>query len=526
MATDIRASSGSNDNPLSTRHVVVIGGGIIGTATCFYLMRQWRSIKSNNLNPKSKLKITLIERTGIACHASGKAGGFLASDWCDDTSVGPLAHKSFELHSQIAKEFGANKMLYRRMKAFQMQSQKKSTSTSKSKSKSNENNNINIKWVDCNVDECYLIANETNSAQCHPKYLCQLFVDICCKQGGNDEHNDKHKNNHNNTSKDKQESKENGDNDSVSNFEFNLVYGNVTNLLFNQNKSKVVAVQYEPKQGKDDNDNGNSNSNSSNGNSNSGSNTGVLECDDIVLAMGPWTHKAFDWFPRRLQQLTPFRYIGRINGGKHNSIVLQFNRNGNGNGNNDSSNNDNNENKTESKSDTNNSNNTNNHNDVNCNLPDNTAIFLKHTLKLSNGKDFVVNCEIYPRPDNTVYLCEDHGSGKAKLPATAELIENDEVWSMALFDSLKQVLGSNFNTNKDKLIVKQACFVPSTGGPNGVPMIGKLPNVDNVFIGAGHSCWGILNGPATGKLLAELIIHGKVSLLKQGQFKKFDPSSM
>ena len=33
-------------------------------------------------------------------------GGFLAKDWCDSYELGPLARKSFELHEQLAKEFG------------------------------------------------------------------------------------------------------------------------------------------------------------------------------------------------------------------------------------------------------------------------------------------------------------------------------------------------------------------------------------------------------------------------------------
>ena len=29
-----------------------------------------------------------------------------------------------------------------------------------------------------------------------------------------------------------------------------------------------------------------------------------------------------------------------------------------------------------------------------------------------------------------------------------------------------------------------------------------------MFVAAGHSCWGILQGPATGEALAELILTG------------------
>ncbi|NJM34089.1 MAG: hypothetical protein HC850_04515 [Rhodomicrobium sp.] len=33
----------------------------------------------------------IIERTGVACAASGKSGGFLALDWCDGSPLAPLA---------------------------------------------------------------------------------------------------------------------------------------------------------------------------------------------------------------------------------------------------------------------------------------------------------------------------------------------------------------------------------------------------------------------------------------------------
>lgn len=76
---------------MSLRHVVVAGGGVMGAATAYYLARKGVSV-------------TLVERTGIACGASGKSGGFLALDWCDDSPLGPLARASFALHAELARE--------------------------------------------------------------------------------------------------------------------------------------------------------------------------------------------------------------------------------------------------------------------------------------------------------------------------------------------------------------------------------------------------------------------------------------
>ena len=69
--------------------VIVCGGGVIGAATAYYLTRA-------GATP------TVIERTGVACGASGKSGGFLALDWCDGSPLGPLARRSFALHGQLA----------------------------------------------------------------------------------------------------------------------------------------------------------------------------------------------------------------------------------------------------------------------------------------------------------------------------------------------------------------------------------------------------------------------------------------
>tara|TARA_Y100001960_G_scaffold331606_1_gene429130 strand:+ start:271 stop:1383 length:1113 start_codon:yes stop_codon:yes gene_type:complete len=70
-------------------HVLICGGGVVGASIAYFL-----SLRD--------VKCTVIERTGVANAASGKSGGFLALDWCDDSPVAPLARRSFELHDQLA----------------------------------------------------------------------------------------------------------------------------------------------------------------------------------------------------------------------------------------------------------------------------------------------------------------------------------------------------------------------------------------------------------------------------------------
>ena len=71
--------------------VVICRGGVIGASIAYFLSRR-------------RVELTVIERTGLACAASGKSGGFLALDWCDGTQLEALARRSFALHGRLAQE--------------------------------------------------------------------------------------------------------------------------------------------------------------------------------------------------------------------------------------------------------------------------------------------------------------------------------------------------------------------------------------------------------------------------------------
>jgi glycine/D-amino acid oxidase-like deaminating enzyme len=90
----------------SPRHVVVCGAGVVGASVAYFLA--WRGVG-----------VTLVERTGVACAASGKSGGFLALDWCDDSPLGALARASFALHAELAKTLGVD-YGYRRLDTFML----------------------------------------------------------------------------------------------------------------------------------------------------------------------------------------------------------------------------------------------------------------------------------------------------------------------------------------------------------------------------------------------------------------------
>jgi glycine/D-amino acid oxidase-like deaminating enzyme len=90
----------------SVKHAIVCGAGVVGAATAYFLA-------------KHGVRVTLVERSGVACAASGKSGGFLALDWCDDSPLGPLARASFALHAELATELPGDHG-YRRMDTFML----------------------------------------------------------------------------------------------------------------------------------------------------------------------------------------------------------------------------------------------------------------------------------------------------------------------------------------------------------------------------------------------------------------------
>ncbi|KAK5137515.1 hypothetical protein LTR08_008494 [Meristemomyces frigidus] len=86
-------------NPAETCSTVILGAGIIGCATAYYLSH------SANTRPDT---IHLVEAAPeLFASASGKAAGFLASDWFGPATAS-LGALSFRLHKELAEECGGN----------------------------------------------------------------------------------------------------------------------------------------------------------------------------------------------------------------------------------------------------------------------------------------------------------------------------------------------------------------------------------------------------------------------------------
>ncbi|XP_039266453.2 uncharacterized protein LOC120341920 [Styela clava] len=181
-----------------------------------------------------------------------------------------------------------------------------------------------------------------------------------------------------------------------------------------------------------------------------------LSADVVIIAMGPWTGLASKWFPT----------ITSFYGQKAHSITVHPN-----------------------------------------------ALLSTDCIMATSGDD---SHDVYPRPDGEAYVC-----GIAEKPKPSEKLNNPGSVnpSDGACEKLKTIADKMSSSLRDgDVTVEQACYLPLT--QDGLPIIGKVPDFDGVYVAAGHGCWGILNAPATGKCLSELVLNGVSTL----DISAFSPS--
>jgi len=184
-----------------------------------------------------------------------------------------------------------------------------------------------------------------------------------------------------------------------------------------------------------------------------------IEADAVVLAMGPWTGRLSGKLP-----------LPAIHGLKGYSVTL-----------------------------------------VGADVPAH-ALFVDY--RAADGRAF--EPEIFPRPDGDVYVCGM--ADPAPLPDSPEAVEVCE----AACDTLARA-ASRVSTAlaAARIARRQACYRPVTD--DGLPLIGRVPGVAGAYVATGHGPWGILNAPATGRALAELIADGAASSV---DLRPFDPARL
>lgn len=119
--------------------------------------------------------------------------------------------------------------------------------------------------------------------------------------------------------------------------------------------------------------------------------------------------------------------------------------------------------------------------------------------------------EIYPRSGGLVYVAghPEHGA----LPDDPdEIAPSEEACA-----ELHRVAGVHSTALRDaEIVARSACYRPLT--VDGVPLIGPVPGAPGAFLATGHASWGILNAPATGRMVSEMILDGASTSLDAAPF--------
>ena len=186
----------------------------------------------------------------------------------------------------------------------------------------------------------------------------------------------------------------------------------------------------------------------------------AIEGDAVVIAMGPWSILAAEWLP-----------LPAVYGLKGHSLVF----------------------------------------DTGTNVPA-EALFAEYrepTGALSTP-------EVFPRNDGTTYVCAI--SSETPLPVDPADVSPDP-GAIERLEGICRRLSPVLA--KAKILAAQACYRPVT--QDGLPLIGRVAGLDNAYVATGHSVWGILNAPATGEAMAELILDGTARTV---DLSPFDPARL
>jgi len=193
-----------------------------------------------------------------------------------------------------------------------------------------------------------------------------------------------------------------------------------------------------------------------------------VEGDAVVVAMGPWSILAAAWLP-----LPP------VFGLKGHSLVF----------------------------------------DTGAEVPG-EALFLEYRERTGT----VLTPEFFPRTDGTTYVCAI--SSESPLPIDPARVAPDP-GAIERLEALCRGLSPVLEAAK--ILARQACFRPVS--QDGMPLIGHVPGVAGAYIATGHSVWGILNAPATGEAMAELIVDGAAHTVDlapfdPGRLRPLDPARL
>lgn len=424
------------------KNIVIIGGGIIGSTTAYYLTRH------PLFNPQIH-RITLLEATGIASAASGKAGGLLAL-WAYPKCIVPL---SFRLHKELAAEHGGkDRWGYRgvgvgsialegrkigkdSIRAANVDGLKESIQTTHNDDiqpvgdgSGNGDTDVSLQkelgvtakqlrkmglpsdldWVSQDCVRGYQSMGDANdTAQVHPYQFTTSMAALAAEKG------------------------------------VNIIIGKVTKVIVNNGVAE--GVQYTDKE--------------------SNTTHTINDVTDVILTAGPWTQRVWPGAP--------------ISALRAHSVCIRPSR------------------------------------PVSpyCLFTD---LSLPRNFKEgTKNKPLDVSPEIYARPNNELYACGE-GDTTVPLPETSADVEVDDRRCQDIVD---YCAAFSDEMRDGEVLVRQACYLPQVEYGGQGPLVGPT-RTGGVWLAAGHTCWGIQNGPGTGKIMSEMVMEGEA---KSADVGNLDP---
>lgn len=148
------------------------------------------------------------------------------------------------------------------------------------------------------------------------------------------------------------------------------------------------------------------------------------------------------------------------------------------------------------------------------------ALFLEY--REASGE--VLTPELFVRADGTTWVCAISSTGSLPVdPADVAPDDGAHARLEAMIRDIAPALAAM------PIVARQACFRPVTD--DGLPLIGAVPGAVGVYVATGHSVWGMLNAPASGEAMAELILdsaarHVDLSPFAPGRLHPLDPARL
>jgi glycine/D-amino acid oxidase-like deaminating enzyme len=192
----------------------------------------------------------------------------------------------------------------------------------------------------------------------------------------------------------------------------------------------------------------------------------TVEGDAVVIAMGPWSILATRWLP-----------LPAVFGYKGHSLVFKTGQT----------------------------------------FPA-EALFLEY--REASGD--ILTPELFPRADGTTWVCAISTLGPVPVnPSDVAPDEGAHARLEAMCRNISPALAAA------PIAARQVCFRPVT--EDGLPLIGAVPGTDGAYAATGHSVWGMLNAPATGEAMTELILDGtarhvNLAPFAAGRLRPLDPT--